>query len=639
MSMPTLTAISSLILLAIWGCAPSGEGTAAAEPVRVSAQQTSPPTSDTATRIQAKISRIGARATKINDSRGDVSWIQSEMQQVDRLLKAGDHVAAERILDGMLNKLGEPVESLSAQQTSPPPTSDPATRIQAKISRVVAHATKISGSRGDVSWIQSEMQQVDRLLKGGDHVAAERILDALLTKLGEPVVGSEPGSPTASRAPAQCDPQKPMTVTVSTTVTADCTVGGDLTVMGKAALYFDYRGRSGGRVVVSGNVIVQDDASLQVDGRQGGRAILVIDNEFTSHRSITSRDRAKIKLNDVEFRTQQPVDRSKGSVSMSYDARGNSSLEVTRSTIVEAESWLLGNLFDSATLTVVDTQHVPNEIYVHDSSVTTIRGAGTRTGVWLDAAGAKGTLTVPDVNGPFSWKIGAGSGLDVGWLLQVENAQPGLGLEIRTGTALTINGNGTRAPATGELKISYHVANSRETLDGLKAGLQNRTVSNRLTLKNVQLGPIAWQIYAGDSADLTIRNSVINEIGIFGRNARVLVERSLLQLAVLAGLAPGSSLTINASEIWNQSIEAGNQGQVTIADSQIHGTLFHARDATSRISIKGGAFHDNPGSCTQGAMVDIATGQPRCNPFSAPGPPRKLGTGTIECANTQGCTF
>src|SRR5688500_2254931 len=140
---------------------------------------------------------------------------------------------------------------------------------------------------------------------------------------------------------------------------------------------------------------------------------------------------------------------------MPYDSWGNSSLEITEATVVESQSWLLANLYDSARLTVVDTQHVPNEIYVHDSSVATIRGSSTRTGVWLDAQGAKGTLTVPDVNGAFSWRVGAGHGLDVGWLLQVENAQPGLGIEIRPGTARTINGNGARAPAPGEPKTGY----------------------------------------------------------------------------------------------------------------------------------------------------------------------------------------
>ena len=117
--LPT-AALCSLILLATWGCAGSAEQTAAGEPVRVSAQ-TSPITSETISRIEAKIERVGARAAKIRESGGDVSWIQSGMQQVDRSIKAGDAVAAESILDGLLRKLGESVESVSAQQTSPPP--------------------------------------------------------------------------------------------------------------------------------------------------------------------------------------------------------------------------------------------------------------------------------------------------------------------------------------------------------------------------------------------------------------------------------------------------------------------------------------------------------------------------------------
>ena len=528
------------------------------------------------------------------------------------------------------------LSAASAQQTE----DASASRIQAKISLIGDRATKLSQSGANVKPLYDAMQEVNRRLKAGQIKEAERILDTLISNLGLSLPSEGPGRASAGASEtADCDPRKPMTVSRRVTVYEDCIIGGDLTVTGRGALYFDYRGRAGGRVVVSGNVLVQDDGTLEVEGRQDGRAVLVIDNAFSQQHSITSRDRAVIKWNNVEFRTQKSVDRGKGSVSMSYDATGRSSLEVTGSTIVEAESWLLANLHDSSTVTVVDTQHVPNEIYVHDSSVATIRGASTRTGVWLDAEGAKGTVTVPDVNGPFSWQIGAGHGLDVGWLLQVEDAQPGLGVEIKSRTALTINGNGGQAPPTGELKIAYFVVNAYEVLDGLKAGVQNRTVSDRLTLNDVQLGPIAWQIYAGDNADLTVTHSVINEIGIFGRGARVLVERSVLQLAVLAALAPDSSLMIDASEIWNQSVEVANQAQVTIRDSQIHGTLFHARHADSGISIHGGEFRDNPGSCVQGGMVDIATGQPRCNPFSAPGRPRKSGAGRIACADTEGCGF
>jgi hypothetical protein len=516
---------------------------------------------------------------------------------------------------------------------------DAASRIQAKIAQVGAGATKLRESGGDVRPILQAMRQVDTLLRSGEVEDAEKILDALLTKLGVQATG--PARSAAAPAPASgrnCDPTRPMTVESSMTLDADCTVGGDLTVRGNAVLRFNYTGH-GGRLVVGGNVIVQDKATLWIQGRPGERAIFVVDNEFSRQRSITSRDDAAIKLDYVEFRSHASGGRGKGSVYMGYDARNRSSFEAAGSMLIPEESWLLANLHDSAKLTVANTQHVPTEIYVRDSSSAKIGGADTRGALWLDTGGAKGTLKVPDVNGPFSWRIGAGAGLNVGWTLQVDDAKPGLGVEVRPASAITITGNGARAPATGELKISYFVAGTPELLDGLKAGLQNRVVGNRLTLKDVQLGPIAWQIYALDNADLTISNSTINEIGIFGRNAKVRVERSLLQLAVLAAVAPGSSLDIHDSDIWNQTIEAQNGGRASITDSAIHGTLFDARGTNSAISIEGGAFHENPALCPRATMLDIASGQPTCTPFRPPGMPRRTGTGKVECVSTEGCTW
>ena len=515
---------------------------------------------------------------------------------------------------------------------------DTASRIHTKIVQVDENAIKLRESGGNVAPIQEAMQQVDQLLKSGQTADAEKILDTLLAKPGAPGTGPAP----VAVAPAEgrdCDPRKPMTVSGRVTVDGDCTVGGNLTVVGNGVLHVDYTGRKGGRLVVGGNVIVQGKATLWIQGRPDARAIFTIDNEFSQQRSMTSKDDAEIKLDHVEFRTQKSGDRGRGSVYMNYDARDRSSIEVTGSTIVEEESWLLANLYDSAKLTVADTQHVPNEIYIQDSSSAKISGSRTRTGVWLDAGGAKGTLKLPNVNGPFSWRIGAGAGLDVRWSLQVDDAQPGIGVQVKPNSALTILGNGARAPATGELHISYFVTGSRETLNGLKVGMQNRTISGRLTLKDVQLGPIAWQIYAGNNADLTIKDSTINEIGIFGRDATVHVERSVLQLAVLAALGPGSLLDIRDSEVWNQTVEAANKGRVSIADSRIYGTLFHARDSSSSISIAGGSFYENPPGCTQATMVNIATGQPRCNPFRTPGPPRSSGPGKVDCVGTKGCTW
>ena len=182
---------------------------------------------------------------------------------------------------------------------------DTASRIQAKIAQVGAGATKLHESGGDVSSIQESMQQVDKLLNSGNIAGAEEILDKLLAKLGTPATGAAQASASPA-APADCNSRKPMTVTGQVTVDQDCTVGGDLTVKGDAILHFNYRGPNGGRLLVRGNVMVQDKATLWVEGRPLGRAVFVVDNEFSQQHSMTSTDDAKIKLDYVEFRTHPP---------------------------------------------------------------------------------------------------------------------------------------------------------------------------------------------------------------------------------------------------------------------------------------------------------------------------------------------
>ncbi len=512
---------------------------------------------------------------------------------------------------------------------------DTAARIQGKIAQVGADAIKLREAGGNVAPIEAAMQRISKLLQGGRIADAEQRLDMLLASLGTPPKGAA----RVATGAKNCDPGAPMTVSGALTITADCTVGGDLTVLGEGVLHVDYTGRLGGRLVVHGNVRVQDHATLSIEGQPDARATFVIDSEFSDQRSMESTEDATVTLTHVDFRTQAAPGDGKGSVYMTYRAGDQSSFTAVDASLDPEHGWLLCELHDAARLRVADSRHVPTEIYVRERSSATISGSDTVTGVWLDAGGVKGTLQLPDMNAPFSWRLGASEGLTVGWSLQVDDARPGLGVEIKPGSALTIIGNGARAAPTGELKIAYTFAGEHATLDGLQAGLQNRSVGDGLTLRDVQLGPIAWQIYAGDDADLTIRNSTINEIGIFGRNARVLVEHSLLQLATLAVLGPGSSLDIRDSEVWNQNVEVANQGRVSIVGSRIHGTLFHIRDNDSHVSIAGGSFHANPEGCTEATMVDIATGQPHCNPFRAAGLPRYAGVGKADCADTAGCDW
>lgn len=108
------------------------------------------------------------------------------------------------------------------------------------------------------------MQQVNKLLQSGNIEDAEKILDALLTKLGLPAAVAPAGG-------RDCDPRQPMPVSGRVTVNEDCTVGGNLTVTGNAVLHFDYTGRKGGRLVVSGNIIVRDGATLWIQESVAGR--------------------------------------------------------------------------------------------------------------------------------------------------------------------------------------------------------------------------------------------------------------------------------------------------------------------------------------------------------------------------------
>ena len=81
----------------------------------------------------------------------------------------------------------------------------------------------------------------------------------------------------------------------------------------------------------------------------------------------------------------------------------------------------------------------------------------------------------------------------VAWRLEVASAFVGIGIESRGGSTLTVNGLGHHS--TGEMKVSYHADEGIQTLEGLAVGLQYLTLGKgQLTLNNVQLGPIAWQI-------------------------------------------------------------------------------------------------------------------------------------------------
>jgi Secretion system C-terminal sorting domain len=306
-------------------------------------------------------------------------------------------------------------------------------------------------------------------------------------------------------------------------------------------------------------------------------------------------------------------------------------------------AWLLCNLKNRSTLIGYGPNHVPTESYLQDSAQLTLHGAGTNTGLWLSLESTKGEFDLPPNQAqPYTWKVGRGAGgLSTPWYLEVDSANPGLGVQIFATSNIKINGTGL--PATGELKVALVFANNTDSMTGLKVGLQHTTVANgpagSVTLSDVNLGPIAWQLYALANENLFVKNSVVNEIGI-GGPSKVTVDSAVLQFGALAAIGiGGSSMTINNSDIWNQAITAGNNSVVTINNCKITGSAFNTTDSESRITVNRGCFLQNPSGCTGSAMVDAATGVPLCNPFIPAGYPQNLSPATVTFNGANyGCT-
>lgn len=432
---------------------------------------------------------------------------------------------------------------------------------------------------------------------------------------------------------AQCNSGN-YTVTGNSMITGSCTITGDLTIQNGATLNVDLTGTSADTFVVRGNILLEGNGVLWIHSAIGStNDQFIVSNNFNSHRTITTRDSSRIQLENIEFRTQEGSLVGASSIYMSYDAEDNSILYVDNCWLNGETAWLLFNLKNKATLIGYNPVAVPTEIYVQDSAQVSLHGAGTEVGLWVTFESITDTVTMPaNVTQPFSWTIGRGSGgLSTGWYVEIDTAKVGLGVQIFPSANVTINGTG--APATGELKVALMFANNTDTLKNLQVGLQNTTVTNgtngSVTLNNVNLGPIAWQIYALMNENLYIKNCIINEIGIAGPS-QITVDSSLLQLAVLAAVGVGgSSMTINNSEIWYQAITASNNSSVVLNNCMITGSAFSTTDSQSDITVNGGCFFENTAGCDYSTMVNIATGQPNCNPFIPPGFPQNLTPATV----------
>ena len=429
-----------------------------------------------------------------------------------------------------------------------------------------------------------------------------------------------------------CIQQGPDTIKTAAVITGGCIINGDLIILDGASLHVDLTGGIADTFVVRGNILLLGNASLFINADSGSTgAQFIVSNSSNNQRTITTWGSSRIILQYLEFRTQEGDLSAAGSYYMNYNAKDSSALSVTSCWLDPQKAWLLCNLTNQSSFIGDEVNELPTEVYLQDTAQMSLHGTNTKIGLWLLFESTTDTLNLPDQTGAyFNWQVGRGfGGVHASqWFLNIDSAKPGIGVQVQPFAKLVVNGIGL--PATGEIHANLLFANGTDTVENLKAGLQNLTVAKgRLTLNNVNLGPIGWQLYAVSNETLNINNSIINEIGIVGPANTVTVDSSLLQLATLSALGTSvSTLTVSNSEIWNQAIIAANSASITLNNCNVTGSWF-STDGSSHIKVNGGCFFQNPAGCTQNTMVNINTGQPYCNPFIPSGYPQNLSPATV----------
>ena len=175
--------------------------------------------------------------------------------------------------------------------------------------------------------------------------------------------------------------------------------------------------------------------------------------------------------------------------------------------------------------------------------------------------------------------------------------------------------------------FGYYIENNTGpvVIDGLTVGgvvtKQFRDQGRNLTLNNVYLNPITWQVYVSQTNGypVYIKNSVINELAAFTKGI-VNISESTLQLAVSGAVGPGSKLNINNTHIWSGTILSLYGGKVNITNSHVHGNNISATGVGSTINLINVIESRNgisPQSCASvGGYPPNNNGVPLCNPFN-----------------------
>jgi hypothetical protein len=402
----------------------------------------------------------------------------------------------------------------------------------------------------------------------------------------------------------------------SITLQGNCAIVGDVNLSGSAALTM-----TSGILTVQGNIILNDNAQLTVTG--GG---LTFPQTNYSQYSVTLNGNSRLTLKSSAWITNGT---RQNNFSMVLQAQQSSVVDFEDSALdTSSGSWLLGSFGDNSKLTVNNTQNLPTETYPSSASEISIASGSVFAAVWLSfPSGSNSTLQIPrkDSGGNYNFSFGPGTGID--YSVNISDSSGGLGLSSYPASTLIVNGNGASATNDASIAIGYYVQNSSGpvSIDGLNVGsgltLQLTDQGRNLQLNNVNLGPFSWQIYVSKSNNfpVTVTNSKVNEIAAFS-GGLVNISNCILQLAVTEAGGPGAVMNISGTQIWSQTIQARDGGQLTITDSQLHGNFISAADAGSSITMNDVGDEGNGVSPQSCAPVNGAppnnNGDPLCNPFN-----------------------
>jgi hypothetical protein len=427
--------------------------------------------------------------------------------------------------------------------------------------------------------------------------------------------GGNPGSSVST--PSVC-PSSGLTSSANTiNLEGNCDIVGDLNLSGSAALTM-----TNGILSITGNIVLNDNSELTVTS--GG---LTFPQTNYSQYSITLNNNSQLTMTGstlVTNATQQ------NNFSMNLNANDSSVANFEHSTLdASTGSWLLGNFNDQSTLNMTNTQNLPTEIYPVDASKISISSGSGFAAVWLEfASGSNGTVEIPtqDSEGNYNFSFGPGTGIDYSVNISASNGS--LGLNSYPNSTMIVNGHGVSG-ASSDVRVvfGYYLQNNTGavTINGLTGGSniteQFTDQGRNLQLNNVNLSPLSWQVYVSQSNTfpVSVTNSNINEIAAL-TNGLINISNCVLQLAVAGAEGPGSIVNISGTQIWSQSIQAENGGQMAITNSQLHGNFITAVGIGSSITMTNVVEERNgvpPQSC---APVDgfppNNNGIPLCNPFN-----------------------